>query len=104
MVFYVLLSCMNHKEIYDVLLIIVIFCLLQAVVTGAGGRTGRLVLERLASKSDIEARGLVRTDEAKAALGNAPNIWVVSSCVCNTQSITCTQPMMNGPHTCTCAG
>lgn len=40
------------------------------LVTGAGGRTGRLVFEKLKNASgQFVARGLVRTEEGKTALG-----------------------------------
>jgi uncharacterized protein YbjT (DUF2867 family) len=38
-------------------------------VTGAGGRTGKLVLQKLLSRQDhFEARGLVRTEEVTSCL------------------------------------
>jgi uncharacterized protein YbjT (DUF2867 family) len=39
---------------------------IRALVTGAAGRTGRLALQRLVSRPEFEARGLVR-DRARAA-------------------------------------
>lgn len=47
------------------------------LVTGAGGRTGGLVLEKLRSKPEqFAARGLVRTEESKAKLGGGDHIFV----------------------------
>lgn len=47
------------------------------LVTGAAGRTGRLVYEALLSRPEqFSARGLVRTAESKAALGNGDNLFV----------------------------
>jgi len=43
---------------------------MRVLVTGAGGRTGRLIYERLKASPELfHARGLVRTEESKAALG-----------------------------------
>ena len=41
---------------------------LRVLVTGAGGRTGRLVFEQLSGSDDFEARGLVRSAKAQKAL------------------------------------
>ena len=46
-------------------------CMKKVLVTGAGGRTGRLVLEKLATRENgIAAAGLVRTKEKKEELLN----------------------------------
>ncbi|CAI7732249.1 unnamed protein product [Closterium sp. NIES-54] len=41
------------------------------LVTGAGGRTGRLVLEKLQSRPEFNARGMVRSDASKETLAQA---------------------------------
>ncbi len=47
------------------------------LVTGAGGRTGRLVFDKLRARPDqFVARGLVRTEESKAALGGGADVFV----------------------------
>ena len=57
------------------------FALYQVVVTGAGGRTGKLLFEKLKARSaDFDARGFVRTDESKAAIGGGSNVHVVRYC------------------------
>lgn len=50
---------------------------LTVLVTGAGGRTGRLVFEKLKKASgQFVARGLVRTEEGKTALGGDDGLFV----------------------------
>ena len=52
---------------------------LRVLVTGAGGRTGRLVLDKLRTRPELfAARGLVRTEESKAELGGGPDLLVGS--------------------------
>ena len=47
------------------------------LVTGAGGRTGGIVFEKLKKAPErFAARGLVRTEEAKAKLGGGENVFV----------------------------
>lgn len=48
---------------------------MTVLVTGAGGRTGRIVFEKLKA-GEFVARGLVRTAESKAALGNDDGLFV----------------------------
>lgn len=51
---------------------------LQTVlVTGAGGRTGRTVYTKLKERADqFAAKGLVRSEESKAMIGGADDIYV----------------------------
>uniref|UniRef100_A0ACD6A6X0 Uncharacterized protein n=1 Tax=Avena sativa TaxID=4498 RepID=A0ACD6A6X0_AVESA len=47
------------------------------LVTGAGGRTGQLVFNKLKERSDqFAARGLVRTEESKQKIGGADDVYV----------------------------
>lgn len=47
------------------------------LVTGAGGRTGQIVYRKLKEKLDkFVARGLVRTEESKAKIGGADDVYV----------------------------
>ncbi|CAN6715758.1 unnamed protein product [Malus baccata var. baccata] len=47
------------------------------LVTGAGGRTGKLVYKKLKERSDqYVARGLVRTEESKQSIGGADDLYV----------------------------
>ncbi|KAL6138746.1 hypothetical protein ACLB2K_064025 [Fragaria x ananassa] len=47
------------------------------LVTGAGGRTGQIVYKKLKERSDqYVARGLVRTEESKAKIGGADDLYV----------------------------
>ncbi|KAK3016406.1 hypothetical protein RJ639_007053 [Escallonia herrerae] len=47
------------------------------LVTGAGGRTGQIVYEKLKERSDqYTGRGLVRTDESKGKIGGADDVFV----------------------------
>ncbi|XP_031396609.1 uncharacterized protein At5g02240-like [Punica granatum] len=47
------------------------------LVTGAGGRTGQIVYEKLKERSgQFTARGLVRTQESKEKIGNADDLHV----------------------------
>ncbi|KZV53398.1 hypothetical protein F511_10184 [Dorcoceras hygrometricum] len=47
------------------------------LVTGAAGRTGRIVYQKLKEKSDeYVTRGLVRTEESKETIGGAEDIYV----------------------------
>eukprot|EP00243_Klebsormidium_subtile_P003099 TRINITY_DN16240_c0_g1_i1.p1 TRINITY_DN16240_c0_g1~~TRINITY_DN16240_c0_g1_i1.p1 ORF type:complete len:350 (-),score=58.16 TRINITY_DN16240_c0_g1_i1:145-1194(-) len=49
----------------------------KVLVTGAGGRTGKLVFEKLKQQSgEFVARGLVRSEEKKAALGGGDEVYV----------------------------
>lgn len=55
---------------------VVILATTTVLVTGAGGRTGKIVFEKLKNATGkFAARGLVRTEEAKAALGGE-NLFV----------------------------
>ncbi|GJP30686.1 hypothetical protein CLOM_g4540 [Closterium sp. NIES-68] len=48
------------------------------LVTGAGGRTGRLVLEKLQSRPEFTARGMVRSGASKETLaGSVPGADIV---------------------------
>ena len=49
---------------------------LTVLVTGAGGRTGRIAFEKLKQDARFVARGLVRTEEGKAALGGGDGLFV----------------------------
>ncbi|KAM1307317.1 hypothetical protein ACFX2H_009584 [Malus domestica] len=47
------------------------------LVTGAGGRTGKLVYKKLKERSDqYVARGLVRTEESKQSIGGSDDLYV----------------------------
>ncbi|XP_031126357.1 uncharacterized protein At5g02240 [Ipomoea triloba] len=47
------------------------------LVTGAGGRTGQIVYKKLRENSDkYIARGLVRSEESKAKIGSADDIYI----------------------------
>jgi uncharacterized protein YbjT (DUF2867 family) len=47
------------------------------LVTGAGGKTGGIVLEKLCSMPErFAARGLVRTEESKAKVGGGEHIFI----------------------------
>ena len=54
-----------------ILLSTVPVCALKVLVTGAGGRTGRLVFEQLQQESDVSPLGLVRSKKAIKALRKA---------------------------------
>ncbi|KAG0570933.1 hypothetical protein M758_6G190400 [Ceratodon purpureus] len=50
---------------------------MTVLVTGAGGRTGKIVFAKLKkASSQFVARGLVRTEEGKAALGGDDGLFV----------------------------
>lgn len=47
------------------------------LVTGAGGRTGQIVYNKLKERSDhFNGRGLVRTEESKQKIGGAEDVFV----------------------------
>ncbi|XP_056684777.1 uncharacterized protein At5g02240 isoform X2 [Spinacia oleracea] len=47
------------------------------LVTGAGGRTGQIVYNKLKERSDhFNGRGLVRTEESKQTIGGADDVFV----------------------------
>ncbi|KAL8152717.1 hypothetical protein V2J09_010477 [Rumex salicifolius] len=47
------------------------------LVTGAGGRTGKIVYEKLKERSDeFTGRGLVRSEESKTQIGGADDVYV----------------------------
>jgi len=46
----------------------------KVLVTGAGGRTGRIVFEKLAKMEGIDAAGLVRSDQKAAELREASGV------------------------------
>ncbi|KAI3891697.1 hypothetical protein MKX03_031947 [Papaver bracteatum] len=47
------------------------------IVTGAGGRTGKIVYKKLKERTDeFVARGLVRTEESKEKIGGADDVFV----------------------------
>ncbi|EEE62068.1 hypothetical protein OsJ_16852 [Oryza sativa Japonica Group] len=47
------------------------------LVTGAGGRTGQIVYKKLKERADqFVGRGLVRTEESKAKIGGAADVFV----------------------------
>ncbi|KAL8128729.1 hypothetical protein V2J09_017884 [Rumex salicifolius] len=47
------------------------------LVTGAGGRTGKIVYEKLKERSDqLTGKGLVRTEESKMQIGGADDVYV----------------------------
>jgi hypothetical protein len=51
----------------------------KVLVTGAGGRTGKLVFERLKERSgEFAARGLVRSAEKKELLGGGDEVMALS--------------------------
>ncbi|XP_052729427.1 uncharacterized protein At5g02240-like isoform X1 [Vigna angularis] len=50
---------------------------ITVLVTGAGGRTGKIVYKKLKERrNEYEARGLVRTEESKQKIGGADDIYV----------------------------
>eukprot|EP00898_Chlorokybus_atmophyticus_P007784 jgi/Chlat1/8006/Chrsp7S07779 len=50
---------------------------MTVLVTGAGGRTGKLVLQKLRERADkFNARGVVRTQESKSSLGIEDGVFV----------------------------
>ncbi|CAL9002569.1 unnamed protein product [Prunus brigantina] len=46
------------------------------LVTGAGGRTGKIVYKKLKEADQYVARGLVRTEESKESVGGADDIFI----------------------------
>jgi hypothetical protein len=53
----------------------------KVLVTGAGGRTGKLVFEKLKERSgEFAARGLVRSAEKKELLGGGEEVMALSLC------------------------
>ncbi|KAL2934048.1 hypothetical protein RDABS01_017167 [Bienertia sinuspersici] len=47
------------------------------LVTGAAGRTGQIVYDKLRERSDqFNGRGLVRTEESKKKIGGAENVFI----------------------------
>lgn len=52
----------------------------KVLVTGAGGRTGKLVYEKLKERTgEFVAKGLVRSEEKRGALGGGDEVTLLSS-------------------------
>eukprot|EP00249_Psilotum_nudum_P027312 c3483_g1_i2 orf=168-935(+) len=51
------------------------------LVTGAGGRTGRIVYEKLKQRADqFAVRGLVRTEESKEKISGSEDVYIADIC------------------------